>query len=352
MEIFLAAVVPAALGLFLANRSSYLFSITLEDINNGDFDYETTRKLHKLKLDHYEYSAAFAAVETFLYIISAVLIAAGFFTIFRNMLAPIASAVVFGSAIIIVRTFAFAAGFRYSKKFGMKNVGSLLGPASLIKPIAATIAKTNQALAGSRAEEQSRDEINVLVESAREDGSLDDDEYRIMKAVMKFGDVYVSDVMTPRTVIFSCNADMKVSEAANLPELRMFSRIPIWEGESIDDSAVGYVMSKDIFHAALHEDGDKALREFSREVRFIPERSPLDIALDLFLKRREHLFLVVDEYGGVEGLITMEDALETVIGEEIVDEKDKFVDLREIAKQKRDTRIDRIAGYAKSKRQS
>ena len=107
----------------------------------------------------------------------------------------------------------------------------------------------------------------------------------------------------------------------------------------MDTGVIGYVMSRDILHSALSGKTDKSLRDFSREVYFIPENAPLDNALDRFLKRRQHLFVVVDEYGGVEGLLTMEDVLETMLGVEIVDEADRFVDMRLLAKQRRDRRI-------------
>ncbi len=188
-------------------------------------------------------------------------------------------------------------------------------------------------------EDDSREEITAAVESAREEGSLDDDEYRILKNIMRFSDVLVSDVMTPRTVIFSLFAERSVSDTVGLPEVRMYSRFPIWEGESLDDGIIGYVMSKDLLQAALQGKRDTTLKELKREVYYIPENAQLDTALDMFLNRRQHLFVVVDEYGGVEGLLTMEDVLETMLGVEIVDEADRFVDMRLLAKQRRDRRI-------------
>ncbi|MGA2296429.1 MAG: CBS domain-containing protein, partial [FCB group bacterium] len=119
----------------------------------------------------------------------------------------------------------------------------------------------------------------------------------------------------------------------------MYSRFPVWEGESLDKGVIGYTMSREVYHAALTGKSGQKLRELARDIYFIPENAELDIALDRFIKRRQHLFIVVDEYGGVEGLLTMEDVLETILGVEIVDEADKVVDLREVAKHLRDKRI-------------
>lgn len=185
----------------------------------------------------------------------------------------------------------------------------------------------------------SREEINALIETSHETGSIETDEYRILKNIMKFSTVLVSDIMTPRTVVFNCEADAKVSDVINLPEIMMYSRFPIWDGDSFDNGVIGYVLSKDILAAALRGEKDKTLREFRRDVYFIPENAELDKALEMFLQRRQHLFVVVDEYGGVEGLLTMEDVMETILGVEIVDEADKIIDLRLYAKQQRDKRI-------------
>ncbi|MBM2815039.1 MAG: domain containing protein [Ignavibacteria bacterium] len=189
----------------------------------------------------------------------------------------------------------------------------------------------------------SRGELNALVDNAREDGTLDLGEYRILKNIIKFNDILVSDVMTPRSVVFSCHADKAVGEVVKMTELRMYSRFPIWEGDSFDRGIIGYVLSKDVLHAALMGNAAKKLRSFVRETYFIPENAELDIALEKFLQGRQHLFVVVDEYGGVEGLITMEDVLETMLGVEIVDEADRVVDLREYAKQRRDKRVASLA---------
>lgn len=187
--------------------------------------------------------------------------------------------------------------------------------------------------------ELSLEDIQEIVENAHEEGSIDIEEYKILSNAIRFNKVTVSDVMTPRTVIFACNANLTVKETLNLPETKMFSRFPIYEGKSIEDKVIGYVITKDIFQAALNNELNKKLKEFSREIHFIPENVTLDVALNHFLSKRQHIFLIVNEYGGVEGLLTMEDIIETILGVEIIDEADKYIDLRELAKIRREKRI-------------
>ncbi|GAB1430445.1 CNNM domain-containing protein [Ignavibacteria bacterium] len=190
-------------------------------------------------------------------------------------------------------------------------------------------------------EEESREEFDAMVKTAREEGALDDSEYRILKNIMRFNIVEVADVMTPRTVVFSCEASLTVGEAVNMPELQMYSRFPVWDGDSLD-SVVGYVLTSNVLRAALQGKRKQTLRSLMREVYFIPENAALEHALEEFIRRRQHLFMVVDEYGGIEGLVTMENVVEMLLGVQIVDEADRVENLRELAKQRRDRRVNEI----------
>lgn len=210
---------------------------------------------------------------------------------------------------------------------------------SLSKPFEWISKKFELIFGYQEADEASREELNALVEEAMEDGSLDAGEYRILKNIIHFKNVYVTDVMTPRTVIFSFSESGSVEELLSTPESLLYSRIPIWEGDSLDEGISGYVMTKDILRAALQGKSKIKVKKYKREIDFIPENAELDIALNMFLQRKQHIFMVVDEYGGIEGILTMEDVLETILGAEIMDEADKVEDLRELAKNLRDKRI-------------
>ncbi|MEN9281809.1 MAG: Hemolysin [Bacteroidota bacterium] len=190
-------------------------------------------------------------------------------------------------------------------------------------------------------EEEAREELEALVETAREEGALDPGEYRIMTNIMQLSSIEVGDVMTPRMVVAALTSELTVGEAIKYPELQMFSRLPIHEGADLD-SVSGYVMTKDILRAALAGRHSVELTRLKRDIGYIPENITLDHALEQFLQKRQHVFMVVDEHGGVEGIITMEDVLETMLGAEIVDEADHVVDLRALAKQRRDARVARI----------
>lgn len=202
--------------------------------------------------------------------------------------------------------------------------------------------KLRESLTHKTGQDVSLDEIQEIVENAHEEGSIATEEYKILSNVIRFNKVPVSDVMTPRTVIFACNANLTIKECLNFPEIKMFSRFPIYDGKSLEDKVVGYVVTKDVLQSALNNEWDKKLIDFAREIYFIPENATLDDALNHFLTTKQHIFLVVSEYGGVEGLLTMEDVIETILGVEIIDEADKYIDLRELAKLRREKRLQTV----------
>jgi CBS domain containing-hemolysin-like protein len=186
----------------------------------------------------------------------------------------------------------------------------------------------------------SRAELAALVNIAKSQGTLDHDESKVFANVLQLNDIRVSDVMTPRTVAVMLPADAPLRELLSAPEAEIFSRIPLYEDNR--DNVVGYVLQKDVL-AAIARDCDTSakLSEFRRECPFVPETAPLASTLRDMLDRSEHMAVVADEFGAVEGLVTLEDMIETVLGVEIVDEVDRVADMREQALRLRETRMQR-----------
>lgn len=239
----------------------------------------------------------------------------------------------------IVRFFIYSLGIRFSNKLIIPFISLIYLFAKLNAPIQVILQLINEKIGGRKDEEDPREELNAILENAHEEGSMENTEYRILTNMMKYHDVHVSDIMTPRTVVFSLSADKTIGEVMTSSGVRMYSRIPIWENDSLDKGLIGYVVAKDILQAALQGKTELKLKEFNRKIYFIPENIELDVALEHFLKTKQHFLMVIDEYGGVSGLLSMEDVLETILGEEIVDEFDKIDDLRTFAMKIRDKRI-------------
>jgi len=340
MEYLLLTILFFVFGGLLSFFSVFFDSISLDEIDSlDDKSEELKESLHMLQ-NRFEHSEIGLIIfEVFLYIFSSVSLTVFILRESYNdsylalWLLALLVVIFFQRAIYT----GIAGRFNFKLAIKFKNILNLLF--TLVKPISIVYSKVLTFFSGKDEDEAAREEINVLVETAKEDGYLDEDEYRLMKNIMHFSDVLVSDVMTPRTVIFCYQAESTIGEIINVPELQIFSRFPIWRGKSLDDEVVGYIVTKEILTVALQNKFDDRLQKYARAIHYIPENATLDDALEQFIKLRQHIFLVVDEYGGIEGLLSMEDLLENLLGVEIVDEADRVVDMRELAKQRRDKRI-------------
>lgn len=199
-----------------------------------------------------------------------------------------------------------------------------------------------RALTRGRRDVLSRGELSTLIAMATRDGAISTDESRLFANLLRFREIQVEDVMTPRTVTFMLPAETTVEEFLAQREAEAFSRIPLYSGDR--DNVVGYVIQRDILRAAAQDrDRSRPLKEFMRPIIFIPELARIGSALRQILERREPAAMVTDEHGGTAGMVTLEDLTEALLGVEIVDESDREVDMRQAAVKLRDERLERLA---------
>ncbi|MCB9763683.1 MAG: HlyC/CorC family transporter [Alphaproteobacteria bacterium] len=177
----------------------------------------------------------------------------------------------------------------------------------------------------------SREEIEAMADVGRAQGLIDDAESAALKNLLAFGRLSVHDAMTPRTVMLTFPQDHTVLQALEqVPELR-FSRIPVYG--SRPDHLTGYVLKDQLLLTAARGQSDTRLSELIRPLTMVPQTMKLRELFERLLTSREHVAVALDEYGGVVGLITMEDLLETLLGMEIVDEVDGVEDMRKLARE-------------------
>ncbi len=174
-----------------------------------------------------------------------------------------------------------------------------------------------------------REEMLANAEIGAEEGTLHKKESAIMKNLFMLNNMFVSDIMTPRSVMFALRSDETIDEVASKFKPIRFSRIPVYEGSL--DQIIGLTHRYKILEAlSLDRHGTK-IKELTGPINSVPERMTVAAVIDLFVRKKEHLALAVDEYGIVTGLVTLEDAIETLLGVEIVDEFDNITDMRQYA---------------------
>jgi CBS domain containing-hemolysin-like protein len=167
---------------------------------------------------------------------------------------------------------------------------------------------------------------------SEDEGVLDEQESDIIENTLRLDDIKVNDILTPRSVVFALDGNRSIKDIIdNEEDIFKYSRIPVFE-EHIEN-VKGMVLTKNLFKEAL-KNNTKKLKDIQKDIYRINEQVPVSWALDLFIEKKEHMFLVLDKYDQVEGIVTLEDCVETILGVEIVDESDAHVDMRELAKLK------------------
>jgi len=185
---------------------------------------------------------------------------------------------------------------------------------------------------GKRAPTVSREEFRALAQVGTREGVFEEEESNIFLNLIRFSAIRLQDIMTPRVVVVKFQQDTTLNELMDKTDKLVFSRYPVY-GEN-DEDIKGYVLKADLMMELAHGRGERTLGELIREVLFVPEFISLRVLFSQLLAEQEHFAVVVDEYGGLSGVVTMEDVLETLLGIEIVDESDAIEDLRKAAREK------------------
>ncbi len=230
-------------------------------------------------------------------------------------------------------------GAVYSRELTIYVSRPLYGLVILLKPLIALTGLATNAVSHGRDQGQdiSGEDLQSLAKLGARTGAIEADEARVIHNVLSLKEKTARDVMTPRTVVFALAETATVEAARQESGTWAHSRIPVYSEEFED--IVGIVLRRDIL-AALARDRDQVqLSVLMRPVHFVSESTDLDRILDTFLERRQHLFVVIDEYGGLAGILTLEDVLEEILGVEIVDELDQVEDMRELARRRRQQTI-------------
>ncbi len=178
------------------------------------------------------------------------------------------------------------------------------------------------------------EEIQFMAMIGAEEGSIYPFEAKLVKNVLKLDDVRAADIMTPRPVVFKLPASMTLKDVATRIKDWTHSRIPLYDEED-PEKWIGVVMTRHILERLANDDFETTLETISQEMLFLSTKTPGHVLLRTFIKRRSHIVGVVDEYGGIAGIVTLEDVMEALLGEEIMDEVDEVEDMQEVARLRR-----------------
>lgn len=289
------------------------------------------KHLRRLKTDIDRPLAAILSLNTIAHTVGAAGVGAQAAAVFGSQYVGATSAVLTFLILILSEIIPKTIGALYWRTLARPTVHLIRGLITVLYPLV----QLSQLITyifykGKRIEPVTREEILALADLGFEEGLFLEKESKILKNLMRLSSIRASDIMTPRKVMFTLPEDMPIGEVyKNHPEIYV-SRIPLYEP---DKKAIRtYILKDDLLIALATDDTGRPVSELGRNILAVPETVNLFRLFEQLLDRREHIALVVDEYGGVAGLVTMEDILETLLGTEIIDETDTIPNMRKWAR--------------------
>jgi len=293
------------------------------------------RRLRRLKVEDIDRSlAAILTLNTIAHTVGAIGSGAKAVTVFGSAYFGIFSAAMTLAILFLSEIVPKTIGAVYWRNLASATAWFIQVLIWLLYPLIAVSERITRLISrGRTATTFSRDELVAMASIGEQSGQLDPGESRIIRNLLLLDRLTAHDIMTPRPVITALPEQSTVTEAMDLIVERPFSRLPIYR-EAIDE-VTGFVLKYEVLlnHAEGH--GDRKLSELRREMPSVPANLPLRRLLEVLLEtHRAHIALVIDEYGGTEGLVTLEDAVETLLGLEIVDEVDEHADMQALARRR------------------
>lgn len=181
----------------------------------------------------------------------------------------------------------------------------------------------------NRSASVSREEVSAIVTVGAEEGVLEKKENKMIQNLLKLDEITAEEIMTPSVVVNLANEKMTVRDFYKKEELNKHSRIPVYADS--DDYVSGYVLRQAVLERLAEDKFNTKLSELARPILTFEEDTPVFEIWESLLEKKEQISVIIDEYGGFRGLVTMEDVIETMLGFEIVDERDSVVDMQELA---------------------
>ena len=321
------------LALFLSFLCSLLEAVLLSTPNSYASILAKTNQQHGLRLERFKENinrplAAILTLNTFAHTLGAAGVGAQALALYGESSVAIAS----GILTLLILVFSEI----IPKTIGSVYWRGLIGNTTFIIQVLIVLTYPLVLLAeyisnfGEDEATVTREEVIAMAEMGEDEGVFEEQETDLIENTLRLKDVKVNDVMTPRTVIFALNKDMTVGQVLDEHDTLDFTRIPVFDTNL--DGIVGIVNRYDIVSRQADDQFSTRMHEISKEVPSVNENDPVDEVLSLFIQNRYHLALVLNDDNNLTGLITLEDAIETLLGEEIVDEHDSVVDMRDLAK--------------------
>ncbi|MEP2668644.1 MAG: CNNM domain-containing protein [Cyclobacteriaceae bacterium] len=323
--------------LFIALIISFLCSIMEAVLLSVPISFLKAKKDDKnavamiaLKEDIDKPLSAILSLNTVAHTVGAAGVGAQATVVFGDAYFGIVSAVLTILILVVTEIIPKTLGANYSREFVGITTNMIKVALFITYPLVWLSSILTKMLAREKSEfTTSRAEISALASIGTEEGIFADKENKIIQNLIKLKSLKIKSIMTPRIVVVTADEEMTLRQFLANKEFLHFSRIPIYKGNK--DNITGFVLRELVFEKLAEDKFDLKLKDIKRDIAMFPASITLFDAWGQLLQRKEHISLVTDEYGGMDGIATLEDIIETLLGFEIVDEKDQVEDMQKFA---------------------
>ena len=277
--------------------------------------------------------SAILALNTIAHTIGAAGVGAEASKIFGHTSLGIVSAILTLLILIFSEIIPKTLGALYCKSLSKLTFYSIKFMMILTYPLVFISIRITQLFAKKKNQIISREELSAMANLGYDEGIFSKDENRIIQNILNLKMIKVSEILTPRVVVVSANENLTIDDFKSQKQFLNFSRIPLYSDQN--EKITGYILLQDVLKNNSNKNNVKTyLRGFKRDILTVPNTINLFVLFNRLVEKKEHISVVVDEYGGLDGIITMEDVIETFLGLEIMDESDQVIDMQKYAKQK------------------
>lgn len=330
--------------LFLALSVSFLCSIMETVLLTTPVSYlnmlerggvKAALKLRKLKQSIDRPISAILSLNTVAHTVGAAGVGAKAGEIFGEAYFGVISGVLTLLILILSEILPKSIGAHYWKKLVVPSAAIIQGMIYIAYPLVLLSEQATKIFRSRSGKEMtvSREEVAAMVDIGTVEGTFKSTENKIIQNLIKLRSFKVEDVMTPRVVVAAASEDITLREFHSQKNFLHYSRIPIYSGVSKED-ITGFVHRQEVMENLANDKFDIKLRDIKKPIVVVPNIQPLTILWEKLLTEKAHIALVVDEYGGFEGIVTLEDIIETILGLEIIDERDIVADMQQYARER------------------
>ena len=223
-------------------------------------------------------------------------------------------------------------GNRYWRKLALPSANIIRVMLFITYPLVILAEGLTRFLGKAKSQSVSRDEVSAMVKVGADEGVFEKEENKMIQHLMKLSTVTAHEIMTPSVVVAEANEAVTVKDFYACEEYNTYSRIPVYKDD--EEYVTGYVLRQTILEKLAEDKFSTTLKEIVRPILTFQEETSVSNILELMLAKKEHISIIIDEYGCMRGIVTMEDVIETMLGFEIMDERDTVTDMQDLARKK------------------